>query len=108
VRFAANSSLVIITFHGSDINNSYHRKFSKIAMRLSAYNIFVHKSIRDKVNAKNKYSIIPCGVNVDTFHLSNMMEARKGIHLDIEKNMFCLPVRLIIGLKIQNSRLNLL
>jgi UDP-N-acetylglucosamine transferase subunit ALG13 len=43
---------VIITFHGSDINNSYHRKFSKIAMQLSEYNIFVHKSIKDKVNAK--------------------------------------------------------
>ena len=76
---------VIITFHGSDINNSYHRKFSKIAILLSAYNIFVHKSIRDKINAKNKNSIIPCGVNLNTFHLSNMMEARKEIHLDLKK-----------------------
>jgi len=76
---------VIITFHGSDINNSYHRKFSKIAMRLSSYNIFVHKSIKDKVGAKNKYSIIPCGVNLDTFHFSNMMEARKETYLDIGK-----------------------
>ncbi len=76
---------VIITFHGSDINNSYHRKFSKIAMRLSSYNIFVHKSIKDKVNATNKSSIIPCGVNMDNFHVINKLNARIEMYLNSEQ-----------------------
>ena len=34
---------VVTTYHGSDINNPSIRRFSKIAMRLSAHNIFVSK-----------------------------------------------------------------
>ncbi len=76
---------VIITFHGSDINNSYIRKFSKIAMRLSSYNIFVHKNMKDKVNAKKKYSIIPCGVNLDNFYVINKSKAQIEMHLNSEQ-----------------------
>lgn len=76
---------VIITFHGSDINNSYIRKFSKIAMRLSSYNIFVHKSIKDKANATIKSSIIPCGVNLDNFQVINKSKARIEMHLNSEQ-----------------------
>lgn len=80
---------VIITFHGSDINNSYHRKFSKVAMKLSTYNIFVHKSIKEKVNAKNKYFITPCGVNLQTFYPMDKDRCRKKFKLD-KKNKIIL------------------
>lgn len=64
---------VVVTYHGCDINDTKNRPFSRMAMRLSAWNIFV--SYRQMVNAfgseKNassnkKWSIIPCGVNVAT------------------------------------------
>ena len=64
---------VITTYHGSDINVPAVRRFSKIAMRLSAHNIFV--SQRNVILAlspnslityrlKKRYTLLPCGVNL--------------------------------------------
>ena len=64
---------VVTTYHGSDINVPKVLRFSKIAMRLSAYNIFVSKRNiaiaisrkRDKAMKRlGKYSLLPCGVNI--------------------------------------------
>jgi teichuronic acid biosynthesis glycosyltransferase TuaC len=58
---------VIVTYHGSDINNRYHRFFSKIAMLLARFNIFVHANIRG--NCKPSQSaIIPCGIDMGQFY----------------------------------------
>ena len=64
---------VVTTYHGSDINKPNVLRFSKIAMRLSAHNIFV--SQRNVVLAlspnslityrlKKRYTLLPCGVNL--------------------------------------------
>ena len=64
---------VITTYHGSDINKPNVLRFSKIAMRLSAHNIFV--SQRNVILAlspnslitshlKKRYTLLPCGVNI--------------------------------------------
>ena len=64
---------VVTTYHGSDINEPAILRFSKIAMRLSAYNIFVSKRNIDLAirrrgeEAKRrlgKYSLLPCGINL--------------------------------------------
>ena len=64
---------VVTTYHGSDINVPKVLRFSKIAMRLSVYNIFVSKrniaiAIGRKGNKAMKrlgrYSLLPCGVNI--------------------------------------------
>ena len=64
---------VVTTYHGSDINVPSILRFSKIAMRLSAHNIFVSKrnvdlAIRRRGNqAKRRlgqYTLLPCGVNL--------------------------------------------
>ena len=64
---------VITTYHGSDINKPSILRFSKIAIRLSAYNIFVSKrniaiAIRRKgeeaKRLSGKYALLPCGVNI--------------------------------------------
>ena len=64
---------VVTTYHGSDINVPKVLRFSKIAMRISAYNIFVSKRNiaiaisrkRDKAMKRlGKYSLLPCGVNI--------------------------------------------
>ena len=76
---------VVTTYHGSDINIPSILRFSKIAMRLSAYNIFVSKRnvvialgdeamrlLGDKAKGMGnqskrrlgKYSLLPCGVNL--------------------------------------------
>ena len=73
---------VVTTYHGSDINVPKILRFSKIAMRLSAYNIFVSKKNVDLAmgyglwamgnrnqtlianRLKKSYTLLPCGVNI--------------------------------------------
>lgn len=64
---------VVTTYHGSDINLPAILRFSKIAMCLSAYNIFVSKRNIDLAIGRRgdeakrrlgKYSLLPCGVNL--------------------------------------------
>ena len=61
---------VVSTYHGSDINSPKVRRFSKVAMRLSAWNIFVSKRTQDIAFAEvpqsvqHKSSLIPCGINL--------------------------------------------
>lgn len=57
---------VASTYHGSDINVKSVRRFSKMAIRLSAWNIFVSKknmALAGVVEGK-KCSLIPCGINI--------------------------------------------
>jgi len=53
---------VVTTFHGSDINDPKVLRFSKIAMILSAWNIFVSKKIVMIAKPKRRWSLIPCGI----------------------------------------------
>ncbi len=64
---------VVTSYHGSDINKPNILRFSKIAMRLSAHNIFV--SQRNVIlvlspnslityRLKKRYTLLPCGVNL--------------------------------------------
>ena len=55
---------VVSTYHGSDINVASVRRFSKMAMRLSAWNVFVSKRNVDIAKPKKHWSLIPCGVNL--------------------------------------------
>lgn len=72
---------VVVTYHGCDINDTKLRPFSKIAMWLADWNIFVsHRQMMNAFGAERraarskKWSIIPCGVNINTFdgnHVDN-------------------------------------
>lgn len=55
---------VVTTYHGSDINLPQILRFSKLAMRLSAWNIFVSQRNVAIAKPKNKYTMLPCGVNI--------------------------------------------
>ena len=70
---------VVITYHGCDINAKKNRPFSQMAMRLSAWNIFV--SHRQMLNAftteqqaskHSNWSIIPCGIDTRLFDSSHI------------------------------------
>lgn len=73
---------VVTTYHGSDINDASVLWLSRIAMRLSAYNIFVsHKSI-DLAKPKKDFALIPCGINLDDYPPIDKLEARKQMELE--------------------------
>ena len=55
---------VVSTYHGSDINDAAVRPLSKIAMRLSAWNIFVSQRNVDIAKPRKHWSLIPCGINL--------------------------------------------
>ncbi len=68
---------VVITFHGSDIDQNKTRIISLIASRLSRMNIYVHSSQKNKLFEYKNNNLIPCGINLDTFHIIPKNEARK-------------------------------
>ena len=74
---------VVTTYHGSDINKPNILRFSKIAMRLSAHNIFVSQrnveiaSLPDCL--KKRSTLLPCGVNMTDDQLTSRAEARKAL-----------------------------
>ena len=76
---------VVTTYHGSDINNKSVLRFSKIAMRLSAWNIFVSTKTMEIVRPKKKYSLIPCGIDLSDLQLTEKSAARQKMNLSAEK-----------------------
>ena len=91
---------VVTTYHGSDINKPNILRLSKIAMRLSAHNIFVSarsanialglgapssdlndfKDFKDlKEGATGIHTLLPCGVNLTDDQLTSRAEARKAL-----------------------------
>lgn len=70
---------VVTTYHGSDINDPKVLGLSKIAMRLSAWNIFVSKKNVEMSGLTGKYSLLPCGIDTDNFAVKDKAEARKEL-----------------------------
>lgn len=73
---------VVVTYHGCDINDTKLRPFSRMAMRLAAWNLFVSK--RQMVNAygsearaakAKKACIVPCGIKISQFDEKYVDEA---------------------------------
>ena len=58
---------VITTYHGSDINHTKAFRFSKVAIRLSAWNIFVSQKNVNRAGVNKHYSLLPCGVDMSVF-----------------------------------------
>ena len=77
---------VVITYHGSDINEKgINYNSSKIAEKLCKYSIYVNKVIANKLNPKNPYSVIPCGVDLETNFYIDKNVAREKLKLDLSK-----------------------
>lgn len=73
---------VVTTYHGSDINDPAILRLSCLAMRLSAWNIFVSQrnvEIAVKACAVRHYSLIPCGVDLSDDQLLTRTEARSRL-----------------------------
>jgi glycosyltransferase involved in cell wall biosynthesis len=74
---------VVITYHGSDINQYQSRLFSKIAIKKSFYNIFVSQKLVNIGKPKrDNYAVIPCGVDTGIFYPIDKIECRKQLGMD--------------------------
>ena len=72
---------VVSTYHGSDINVKSVRRFSNLAIRLSAWNVFVSNRNMALVGAVEgkKASLIPCGISLSDDQMQSRTEARKAL-----------------------------
>lgn len=73
---------VIITFHGSDINEFKNRILSRLAYRFSSFSIFVHDEMAKKAKAIKKFDIIPCGIDLSVFKLENKQHCRAILNIN--------------------------
>ena len=78
---------VVTTYHGSDINNPKVRQISKVAMKLSAWNIFVSKKNIKLARVKKKFSLIPCGVDTNIFRPMDRKAERKKLGFSESDNI---------------------
>ena len=72
---------VVTTYHGSDINDPKVFWLSRIAMRLSRFNIFVSKTNLEMANPKKSFALIPCGVQLEDYPYVEKDEARRRMGL---------------------------
>ena len=72
---------VVTTYHGSDINDKKVLRFSKFAIRLSAWNVFVSRKTMEIVGPKKKYNVLPCGIDLSDSQLTEKVEARRKMNL---------------------------
>ena len=73
---------VVTTYHGSDINERIIRPLSRLAMRLSAFNIFVSRGTVELVSPKKHFALIPCGINLEDYPVMTKEEARRRRQLE--------------------------
>ena len=68
---------VVTTYHGSDINDKKALPFSRMALCLSTWNIFVSRKTLEIAKPKKKYTLLPCGIDLTDLQLTEKIEARK-------------------------------
>ena len=76
---------VVTTYHGSDINLPKVFVLSKIAIWLSAFNIFVSQKNLDKAAPKGRFALIPCGVNLEDYPPMDKAEAWRAMGLEPDR-----------------------
>ena len=76
---------VVATYHGSDINDKKVLPFSKMAMRLSAWNVFVSRKTLEIAKPKKKYILLPCGIDLSDLQLTDRTESRRKMGLQDDR-----------------------
>lgn len=76
---------VVVTYHGSDINEPKVLRFSKQAMHLSAWNVFVSRKMLEIVRPQEKFTLLPCGVDLSDWQQTDKSAARRKMGLSADK-----------------------
>lgn len=76
---------VVTTYHGSDINEPRVLRLSRVAMRLSAWNVFVSPQSQAIANIKRNYSLVPCGVDLYERNAADVAAVRARVGWQADK-----------------------
>ena len=73
---------VVTTYHGSDVHSGgWILRLSQLAMKLSAYNIFVSKKLQQRSGSKRPNAcVVPCGVNLEVIREESREVARAQLN----------------------------
>lgn len=77
---------VVVTYHGSDINDPQVFKYSKKAMRLAAWNVFVSRKTLEIARPKKNYTLLPCGIDMSETQQTEKGDARRLMGLANDKH----------------------
>ena len=78
---------LVVTYHGSDINEPSVRRFSKAAMRLASRNVFISRKTMELALGSaseslcSKATLLPCGINLEDYPFISKEEARARLCL---------------------------
>lgn len=72
---------VICTFHGSDVHFKQYRVFSFLVSRLAVHNILTNIKQISLLKLKNRYSVIPCGIDMNLFQPMDRRACRQKLKL---------------------------
>lgn len=75
---------VVVTFHGSDINQKKVRFFSKMCSAIASKSIFVSPDLAKKLNETDPI-IIPCGVDLSVFDVFDRSAMREHFKMKNKK-----------------------
>lgn len=78
---------VVTTFHGSDLNTPFIAWLSRLAMRLSAFSVFVSASLWKKARCPPNSLILPCGVDLTCFRPLPKELARRKLNLPLDEQL---------------------
>lgn len=80
---------LIVTYHGSDINESKGNFLSVFPILRANWNIFVSKNLYNKtiIKPKNRYNVIPCGVDFDLFKPMDREDVRTKMGIKREEKI---------------------
>ena len=77
---------VVVTYHGSDINDPQVYWYSKKAMRLAAWNVFVSRKTLEISRLKEKCTLLPCGIDMTEAQQTAKSDARRIMGLSNGKH----------------------
>jgi glycosyltransferase involved in cell wall biosynthesis len=77
---------VITTYHGSDVYQRKNINYSKMAARLSCYNILVNEKLNRFLHLRDHFSVIPCGIDTENFKPMSRGYCKRQMGLSAHKN----------------------
>jgi len=83
---------LIITYHGDDINSILSRVLFYPQLLFAYHSIFVSQTLLKKVKLNlKKFSVIPCGVDLNIFYPRDFRQSRSYFKMDLSKKYILFP-----------------
>lgn len=73
---------VVVTFHGSDVNEKFPRILSLIARKFAQAAIFVSSKMMQQFESSKMDFLVPCGIDLEKFYAVDKVEALTSLRLN--------------------------